>query len=62
MTYLFEKCIIDVNAGNLLPLNKAIIHGNNKLIESLIHLGKVNFWWCDSTGKSPIHIAGETCN
>lgn len=54
--------MIDANAGNLLPINKALIHGNNVLIESLILIGKVNFWRLDKTGKSPIHIAGETCN
>jgi len=25
-------------------------------------VGKVNFCWVDQTGKSPIHIAGTTCN
>ena len=58
MTYLFDKCLLDANAGDLLPINKAIIHGNNMLIQSLIHLGKINFWRTDKTGKSPIHIAG----
>jgi len=62
MTYLFEKYTIDVNSGHLLPINKAIMHGNNVMIESLILVGKVNFWRVDKTGKSPIHIAGETCN
>lgn len=62
MTFLFEKYTIDVNSGDLLPINKAIMHGNNVVIESLIHVGKVNFWRVDKTGKSPIHIAGETCN
>lgn len=62
MTYLFENYNLDVNSGGLLPINKALIHGNNAMVESLIHVGKANFWWVDKTGKSPIHIAGETCN
>lgn len=62
MTYLFENYNLDVNSGGLLPINKALIHGNNAMVESLIHVGKANFWRADKTGKSPIHIAGETCN
>lgn len=32
------------------------------MIETLIEVGKVNFNRLDQTGKSPIHIAGTTCN
>ena len=66
MTYLLKNYRIDVNSGQQLPINRAIIHGNILLIKTLIEVGKVNFSVLSrdpaTSGKAPIHIAAQACN
>lgn len=57
MNYLMKKRKPNINSGNRLPLNQAILRGNPFIIKSLIEFGKPNHYVRDCYGKAAIHIA-----
>lgn len=48
---------VNINSGNYLPLNQAILRGNPMIIKTLIEFGNPNPYVMDINGKYYIHVA-----
>jgi hypothetical protein len=46
-----------INSGEKLPLNQAILRGNPYIVRTLMDNGKPNPYTRDARGKSPLHMA-----
>jgi ankyrin repeat protein len=57
LNFLLKKRKPNINSGNKLPLNQAILRGNPFIIKSLIEFGRPHPMIRDSQGKASIHIA-----
>lgn len=57
LNYLLKVSRPDINCGNKLPLNQAILRGNMFIIKTLVEQARPNFYVKDHTGLSPLHIA-----
>lgn len=57
LNYLIKKRKPQLNSGQKLPINQALLRGNPLLIEAVVEQGKINPYVSDLNGKCPIHIA-----
>lgn len=57
LNVIFKKRRPQINAGNRLPLNQAILRGNPFIVKTLLEHGNPSPFVCDASGKAPIHIA-----
>lgn len=57
LNYLMKKKRPQINSGQRLPLNQAILRGNPFIIKTLIEFGHPNLYVKDINGKAAIHVA-----
>lgn len=59
---IMKKKRPQINSGNKLALNQAILRGNPFMINALLEFGEASPFVRDAAGKSPIHIAAAKLN